>query len=457
MSPKTLLSTLSGLIPSTASLWSAHTNLLALMMLVKTILGELKILINQFVPEQLQHWIVSKFGCGRANEMKIVINEYVGHYTNEIFEDAQLYLSTFISPSVQVLVVSKKPQDDAVSVTVSRGEKITEIFEDIQLVWKLVGNEYQKTEGGFTTNKVDQTLELTFEKKYQDRVLGSFLPHVQEKAKSIREQSRVVQIHSLGNRTAKGSVNLGHPSTFETLAMDPELKRCLLEDLDKFVKGQHFYRKVGMAWKRGYLLYGPPGTGKSSLVAAMANHLKFDIYDLELTSHLSDSELKRLLLSTSNRSIVVIEDIDCTINSQSRQGGASGKSTDQMTLSGLLNVIDGLWSSCGDQRIIVFTTNHKERLDPALLRAGRMDEHIHMSYLSFMGFKTLVSNYLDLTDHHTFLEIEELLTDVEVTPAQIAEELLKSGEKEIALRGIRELLRRKKREGGVEEIRKDQV
>ena len=57
----------------------------------------------------------------------------------------------------------------------------------------------------------------------------------------------------------------------------------------------------------------------------------------------------------------------------------------QFTLSGLLNMIDGLWSSCGDERIIVFTTNHKDRLDPALLRPGRMDLHVHMSYCTMDG------------------------------------------------------------------------
>ena len=71
----------------------------------------------------------------------------------------------------------------------------------------------------------------------------------------------------------------------------------------------------------------------------------------------------------------------------------------QFTLSGLLNVIDGLWSSSGDERIIVFTTNHKDRLDkldPALLRPGRMDMHVHMSYITMDGFKQLVSNYLGI-------------------------------------------------------------
>jgi len=59
-------------------------------------------------------------------------------------------------------------------------------------------------------------------------------------------------------------------------------------------------------------LYGPPGTGKSSLIAAMANYLKFDVFDLELSSIYENAQLKSILLSTTNRSILVIEDIDCS-------------------------------------------------------------------------------------------------------------------------------------------------
>lgn len=81
----------------------------------------------------------------------------------------------------------------------------------------------------------------------------------------------------------------------------------------------------------------------------------------------------------------------------------------QVTLSGLL-----------DERIIVFTTNFKERLDPALIRPGRMDVHIHTSYCTPSGFNILASNYLGLDNHFKFGEIEELLTAVNVTPAEIA-------------------------------------
>ncbi|KAM0984327.1 hypothetical protein ACFX15_011370 [Malus domestica] len=226
--------------------------------------------------------------------------------------------------------------------------------------------------------------------------------------------------------------------------MDPKLKEELINDLDRFVKRKEFYGRVGKAWKRGYLLYGPPGTGKSSLIAAMANYLKFDVYDLELMQIRSNSELRRLLVSTANRSIQVIEDIDCSIELSDRKLGGGSNNDSQLTLSGLLNFTDGLWSSCGDERIIVFTTNYKEKLDPALLRPGRMDMHIHMSYCTPSGFKILASNYLGIKTHHLFDEIEEFLKQLEVTPAEIAEQLMKSEEADKALAGLAAFLKNKK-------------
>lgn len=101
------------------------------------------------------------------------------------------------------------------------------------------------------------------------------------------------------------------------------LKKAIIEDLDRFLRRKEFYKKVGKVWKRGYLLYGPPGTGKSSLIAAMANYLKFDIFDLELANVKRDSDLKKLLLRTTNKSILVIEDIDCSMELPDRRNTAS--------------------------------------------------------------------------------------------------------------------------------------
>ena len=117
----------------------------------------------------------------------------------------------------------------------------------------------------------------------------------------------------------------------------------------------------------------------------------------------------------------------------------------QVTLSGFLNFIDGLWSSCGDERIIIFTTNHKEKLDPALLRPGRMDVHIHMSYCTPCGFRLLASNYLGLKDHLLFKDIEELIRFAKITPAEVAEQFLKQNEPDASLKGLMEFLHALKR------------
>jgi hypothetical protein len=97
--------------------------------------------------------------------------------------------------------------------------------------------------------------------------------------------------------------------------------------------------------------------------------------------------------------------------------------------------MDGLWSSCGEERILIFTTNYKDKVDSALLRPGRMDMHIHLSFLKSKAFKILASNYLDIEGNHQPLleRIEELLDRVEVTPAVMAEHLLRSEDPNVAL------------------------
>ncbi|KAL3720429.1 hypothetical protein ACJRO7_005276 [Eucalyptus globulus] len=196
----------------------------------------------------------------------------------------------------------------------------------------------------------------------------------------------------------------------------------------------------------------------------MANYLKFDIYDLELSGLWSNTELRRLLVTTGNRAILVVEDVNCTITLQDRRSEAQATSTntmsspyrqqDALTLSGFLNFIDGLWSSYGDEQIIVFTTNHRERLDPALLCPGRMDVEVPMLYCTPCGFRLLAANYLRINYHELFNHIESLLKTARVTPAEVAEQLLKSDEPEVALRDMVTFLVDHKRKENDEVIKK---
>ena len=95
-----------------------------------------------------------------------------------------------------------------------------------------------------------------------------------------------------------------------------------------------------------------------------------------------------------------------------------------MASSGLLNSVDGLWSACGSEKIIVFTTNYVDKLDPALIRRGRMDMHIELSYCCFEAFKVLAKNYLDIESHGLFATIDQLLKEANMTPADVAENLM---------------------------------
>ncbi|KAK3007514.1 hypothetical protein RJ639_014501, partial [Escallonia herrerae] len=109
-----------------------------------------------------------------------------------------------------------------------------------------------------------------------------------------------------------------------------------------------------------------------------------------------------------------------------------------LSLSGLLNFMDGLWSCCGDEKIIVFTTNNKEKLDPALLRPGRIDMHIHMSYLCL---KTPTRD-----DHPLFGVRVELIKSTKVSPAAVAEEHITGNGADVCLGGLVSFLKRKKME-----------
>ncbi|XWS32006.1 hypothetical protein CRYUN_Cryun23aG0123700 [Craigia yunnanensis] len=265
----------------------------------------------------------------------------------------------------------------------------------------------------------DKTLVLKIRKADKRRVLRPYLQHIHtvfdefdEKKRDLKLYMNVVDHHD-DQKGRWRSVPFTHPSTFETITMESDLKNKVKSDLDTFLKAKQYYRRLGRVWKRSYLLYGPSGTGKSSFVAAVANFLSYDVYDIDLSKVSDDSDLKFLLLQSTAKSVIVIEDLDRYL---------SEKST-AVSLSGILNFMDGiLSSSCGEERVMVFTMNGKDHVDPAILRPGRVDVHIHFPLCDFTAFKTLANSYLGLKDHKLFPQVEEIFQNgSSLSPAEIGE------------------------------------
>ncbi|GER27959.1 P-loop containing nucleoside triphosphatehydrolases superfamily protein [Striga asiatica] len=402
-----------------------------------------------------------------------------GFSRSPAFSSIQRYLNATSTAQARRLKASVSRDSDSVVLSMENHEEVTDEFSGAKIWWASGETvPIRQSISFFPREDEKRYFRLTFHRRHRHVITSKYIPHViaQGKAIAVRERRRKLYTNNRGDGGGYrprlwSHVAFEHPATFDTLAMDPVKKHDIINDLRKFADSEDYYKKIGKAWKRGYLLFGPPGTGKSTMIAAMANLLEYDVYDLELTSVKDNTELRKLLIDTSGKSIVVIEDIDCSLNltgqrekkedekedekdnnekkdkdeteklkEKLKKLEEGGKKSSEVTLSGLLNFIDGLWSACGGERIIVFTTNYVEKLDPALIRRGRMDKHIELSYCGFEAFKVLAKNYLEIEAHELFGKIRLMLEEIEMTPADVAENLMPKVGGEDGERGLVRLI-----------------
>ncbi|KAK7316376.1 hypothetical protein VNO77_35375 [Canavalia gladiata] len=440
-----------------SELWSQLGSIMASIMFVYA-------MYEQFFPYHLRGYVkkyTHKFTGLMYPYVQISFSEFSGERLkkSEAYTWIQTYLSANSSKRAKRLKAEVvKDSNTPLVLSMDDNEEITDEYEGVKLWWSSTYTvPKSQSISWFPHSDEKRFLTLTFHKRYRDLITSSYIQHVLNEGKAISIQNRTLKLYTNNpsndwygyKRTKWSHITFEHPARFDTLAMDPKKKEEIVNDLVKFRSGKEYYAKIGKAWKRGYLLFGPPGTGKSSMIAAMANFMNYDVYDLELTAVKENTELRKLLIETSSKSIIVIEDIDCSIDLTGQRKKKKEKEKDEdeeqqqpknpvkkaeeeekkeskVTLSGLLNFIDGIWSACGGERIIIFTTNFVEKLDPALIRRGRMDKHIEMSYCGFEAFKILAKNYLDVVDesHSLFPKIEKLLGETNMTPADVAENLM---------------------------------
>lgn len=202
------------------------------------------------------------------------------------------------------------------------------------------------------------------------RVLG----RSQDAARNLLEDARAVAMHRRNRKVEIFFAGYDYwqriderdPRPLSTVFLPEGVIDRIIGRLTRFFESQDRYIERGIPWRLSFLFHGVPRSGKTSLICALAGHFKINLYILNLGNpYLSDNNLLTLLAKVPSRSFVLLEDIDAAFNQRDKSSDAQNK----LTFSGLLNALDGAGSRDG---VLVFmTTNHLERLDPAL--TGRAD------------------------------------------------------------------------------------
>ncbi|KAK4370971.1 hypothetical protein RND71_010446 [Anisodus tanguticus] len=186
-------------MPSTTAVLSAYTTVTAPAVLVRSLLYEVQNLTNQLLPRNLQEKLMSGIGYlvgNLSSQMSIIIEENNGLIPNEVFEASKLYLGTIQSPSTQRLKVAKAEKEEKLSTIIGKDENILDTFEGIELTWELKIVETQRTSfdyegGGFSLENMERkSFELSFNNKYKEMVLNSYLPFVLERSKAIKRREQ---------------------------------------------------------------------------------------------------------------------------------------------------------------------------------------------------------------------------------------------------------------------------
>lgn len=162
------------------------------------------------------------------------------------------------------------------------------------------------------------------------------------------------------------------PAGLEAMSLRTEVAD-LAGDVLRFVKSREWYEERGIPWRRGWLLHGAPGTGKTTFVRCIGIKHDLPVHAFDLGS--MDNYSLRSAWDEMIRDvpcIALIEDID-GVYGVDREGFADTRAlrSDGPTFDALLQCIGGI-ATC-DGVLLFVTTNHPERVDPALRRGGRLD------------------------------------------------------------------------------------
>jgi len=193
-------------------------------------------------------------------------------------------------------------------------------------------------------------------------------------------------------------INPKAPKSLAELIGNDKARTEIREVIDILQNSQH-YMESGADVPKGMLFVGPPGVGKTLFARAIANEVGVPFYVVDgasmsgLIFGLGTLKLKTLFrkLKSHERAILFIDEIESMGSRRQSDTGVGAQSDMNMTLNTLLTEMDGFH---GSKLLVIGATNNDGMLDPALMRAGRMDRRIYFQLPSPEERKLLFTYYL---------------------------------------------------------------
>lgn len=213
----------------------------------------------------------------------------------------------------------------------------------------------------------------------------------------VFRQARGAQenIFSFGNNKAKAFNKVFPKVTFNDVAGVDEAKQELSEVVD-FLKNPQKYAEMGARTPKGVLLVGPAGTGKTLMARAVAGEAKVAFYSIagsefmEMLVGVGAARVRDLFLNAKKAqpAIIFIDEIDA-IGRQRGGNMMGGHDEREQTLNQILVEMDGFTPT--EQLVVIAATNRPDILDSALVRPGRFDRRIMISYPDIEGRKAILA------------------------------------------------------------------
>lgn len=245
-----------------------------------------------------------------------------------------------------------------------------------------------------------------------------------------------------------------HKRSLSSIYIPYEDKKKLVDTINNFFASKEFYHKHGIPWNLKILLYGEAGTGKSSIVKMIASEWNRNIF--ECTGGKNGRFIPEAI--TDNKDCIIaplfsISDADKysflinepKIASMDEDDAKEEKLSYKQYFGNMINALDGIIS--GEGRIIIMTTNHIEKFSPTLLRPGRIDLQMEITYVVPETFRKYVYDFYGnvipkdiklMRDNITIAEMQADIVFNKLTFEQFMEKYTTTGETQLFKDKIKE-------------------